>query len=326
MRPMQVFWGLVIILIGLIFLGVNFGWWDGIAWERIWQLWPLILIALGLRSIIRNDFGFLFALIVLLAVGALAITTLPVEVRNSRSSSSFMRHWGFGESQKLSGEKQQFTQSLAVTATDKIEIDLNGRYEVTITGNDSSTVSVDLNGPKEITQELTLEKSGNTVRLQGKNSGFRFGLILNDEDVVTGTITLPKVMAAQLKLSGLSNVTIRDYQGALEIDASGASQVTSENSTIMNPDIDLSGAGKISLDNCQGNGRIELSGAGKITANSCTLGTLTVRTSGAGEVDIKAGTVTDLDAEVSGAGRIKVPKPSGKIEQDTSGAGNVSFY
>lgn len=49
------FWGVVLIAVGVFWLFGNFGWfsWDWLA--TLWQLWPLILIVLGLNYLLRDN-------------------------------------------------------------------------------------------------------------------------------------------------------------------------------------------------------------------------------------------------------------------------------
>lgn len=63
----RVFFGIILVLIGLYFLAKNFGW---ISFEiNIWQLWPLIIILIGLSMMsIRSWVGGLIAGLVILGV------------------------------------------------------------------------------------------------------------------------------------------------------------------------------------------------------------------------------------------------------------------
>jgi lia operon protein LiaF len=48
----SLFWGLIIILIGVLFLINNMGWGDIDIWELIGKFWPVILIYIGVKNII----------------------------------------------------------------------------------------------------------------------------------------------------------------------------------------------------------------------------------------------------------------------------------
>ena len=46
-----IFWGVIIILLGLLFLSRNLGWTDLNIWDIATTYWPLILIYIGGRNI-----------------------------------------------------------------------------------------------------------------------------------------------------------------------------------------------------------------------------------------------------------------------------------
>lgn len=74
--PARLFWGVFAILIGILALGDNFGFLD-VKWANLWQLWPLIIISIGLsllsfRSIVGKIVSFLMV-IVSLAIVAWAL-------------------------------------------------------------------------------------------------------------------------------------------------------------------------------------------------------------------------------------------------------------
>ena len=48
-------WPIVLILVGGMFLLNNLGLIDSITWDSIWQLWPLIFVAIGLDSLLRRN-------------------------------------------------------------------------------------------------------------------------------------------------------------------------------------------------------------------------------------------------------------------------------
>lgn len=47
-----IFWGILIILLGLLFLSRNLGWTDLNIWEIATKYWPLILVYIGARNIV----------------------------------------------------------------------------------------------------------------------------------------------------------------------------------------------------------------------------------------------------------------------------------
>lgn len=51
----KIFWGLLIIFVGVCLLMVNFGLMSSESFEQIWRLWPVVLIALGLSIMARGS-------------------------------------------------------------------------------------------------------------------------------------------------------------------------------------------------------------------------------------------------------------------------------
>jgi hypothetical protein len=54
MRLGRLLWGLIVIFIGVIFLLINFGYLNSSVWANVWQLWPLILVVIGLSILGRS--------------------------------------------------------------------------------------------------------------------------------------------------------------------------------------------------------------------------------------------------------------------------------
>lgn len=86
---MRWFWGTVLIVIGLIYLGLNFGWWNAETIASLWQLWPLLIILFGLSLIVRHwALGWLIILLAFITSGvfvyyaSLSITSPEIESSN----------------------------------------------------------------------------------------------------------------------------------------------------------------------------------------------------------------------------------------------------
>jgi len=47
-------WGLLIVLVGFVFIGINFGLIDSSIWNEIWRFWPVIIIIVGLSVVGRG--------------------------------------------------------------------------------------------------------------------------------------------------------------------------------------------------------------------------------------------------------------------------------
>ncbi len=339
MKSLNLLYGLILLVIGLILLGINLGWWSPMVWDQLWHFWPVLLILIGLRLVIKSNFvfGFLGLILILLllwgsSVGQFAgLRTnkgigLPHQANKDQHSDRPRDRSMPRLFEPRSKETSQFKSSVSVTDLQKLTLDLGGLYQFDVVGQDGvTTVTADFSGPKELVDRLSLVPSGTDLVLKSENSPDRdFSFHFVDERA-TGTITIPKQLALDLKLSGAAKGTVKDHSATVSTDISGAGSIDFTSSTTTNPTLKLSGAGKISLDNCQGDGQVEISGAGKVSANSCSLTRLRVKTSGASDLDIKAGTIVDLEATASGASKIHLPKPSGKITEDSSGASKIEY-
>ena len=68
MTARRAIWGAVVIFLGLVLLAANFGWVDWGFVLSLWQLWPLILILIGLGLLFRDSHRTLGAVLMLVVV------------------------------------------------------------------------------------------------------------------------------------------------------------------------------------------------------------------------------------------------------------------
>jgi len=80
MDSMKLFWGLLILGLGGVFLCINQGIISSSIWGIIVLLWPVILLAIGLSLLIKNEKLASFA-ILLLVLGA--TTFIVIEYKNN---------------------------------------------------------------------------------------------------------------------------------------------------------------------------------------------------------------------------------------------------
>lgn len=73
-NPMNLFWGLVLIGIGVLLLGSELNWWMVNLEKIVVYLLPLILIITGVRFVIDNDYLFIIiAILVIVLFGCLIV-------------------------------------------------------------------------------------------------------------------------------------------------------------------------------------------------------------------------------------------------------------
>lgn len=201
-------------------------------------------------------------------------------------------------------------------------IDLGGNYNIDVQGADVTAVQANLKGPESVINGITLERRGGEIVLTDSRQFGFFGASFRE---VTGTITVPRSTRLELEVSGVNKTDITNHTGEINVNASGSANLTFSNSTAVDPTVILSGASNLTLDQCRGEGRIEASGASKVVAQSCELSELTAEVSGASDITIQSGSITDFTGEASGASHIRLPRPSGTIKQNDSGASDITF-
>lgn len=75
MNVSKLFWGVAILLLGVIFLGVNIGLLPAGIWETLWQFWPLLLVFWGIAILFsRGEKGGWFIAIISILIIALVGT------------------------------------------------------------------------------------------------------------------------------------------------------------------------------------------------------------------------------------------------------------
>lgn len=80
---MRWFWGLIIVLIGILILGNNLHWWNNAQWQNLWYFWPVLLILFGAGLIVKRwRFGWIINIICLIVavffIYALILAPKPV--------------------------------------------------------------------------------------------------------------------------------------------------------------------------------------------------------------------------------------------------------
>ncbi|MBL7138011.1 MAG: hypothetical protein ISS17_04485 [Bacteroidales bacterium] len=110
MKFRNLFWALILIAIGLIFLFSNFGWLD-FHWVSIWRLWPLILIFWGISILPIKDVVKFILVIAFLALSFIFFN----QITEPRWSFSFHDHdWSWSDEWDEDDSPRTFTYSTQV--------------------------------------------------------------------------------------------------------------------------------------------------------------------------------------------------------------------
>lgn len=305
MKTFSFFWGFLLALVGLVFLGVNLNWISPSIWITLGQFWPVLIILLGLFLIIRSA-------LVILVIAIVATLALGILIdRGVIDQKSVSIPWLTDQIEETS----TFSKTIATGAETMVDLELSGSTNVTVTGTDSNEVAVKLEGPKSQVERYELVQQGNTVRLSRRTTGNWTFDWWNDR--ITGTITVPKSLAIELDVTGASEVTLVGYAGTLTADVSGASQFTTKSMTLVKPDLKFSGASTGKFEKVTGNLDIEVSGASRVTLRETDIESLSVDVSGASKLAIDKGSVVSLSGDISGASNLRLPSPKSNTAKAT---------
>lgn len=96
MKFERVFWGLLIILTGVLILGSNLGWWNSNIWLSIIKFWPVIFILIGVRLIFGEEspIPILVLLIATLGIGVYLVNYEKTQTKgiSSENFSTVLNH------------------------------------------------------------------------------------------------------------------------------------------------------------------------------------------------------------------------------------------
>lgn len=102
MKADKIFWGIVFIFIGTVFLLENFGIID-FSWSHVWRFWPLLLIITGV-NIVFKDSKSRTGLIIIVAITTLALAFLAYKGLNN-SPQEEKAHWDWSYSDDEENEE-----------------------------------------------------------------------------------------------------------------------------------------------------------------------------------------------------------------------------
>jgi hypothetical protein len=224
-----------------------------------------------------------------------------------------------------------------------------------------SPQKVELEGKKDILQEVETEVEGSKLVIGREGNGWGDWKWNDDDDKIIVYITVPNIEGVSVSGSGdvigQTKITGDDFDFnvsgsgslSLDVDASGDLKANVSGSGDIDLkgkckefDSDVSGSGKVVLAmnvsgtadfNVSGSGKIQasgstdevkttISGSGKVLAADLTANRCEVRISGSGDVEVNV--KNELDATISGSGTVSYKGNPSKVNSHASGSGKVS--
>ena len=307
-RYRSIFWPLVLIAAGVLWLLGNFNIISNANLFALARLWPLLLIAIGL-DILFGRRPLISALLAILTVGALvgAVIFAP-QLGLARADGV----WFFNRlpGPAVVGSGQVVEETRAVQDFHAVRFAAFGELVIRPGARESLVITADDNLLPYIETEVrngTLEIRVNAATLNSANP-IRYTLTVKSID--------------ELIHSGAGNVDATGLTGAdFDVRLTGAGNLTlTELALTGQLDSRLSGAGNLSVAGTAARQDVSLSGFGEYRAGDLKTEITTIKLSGAGSGIVWA--TADLEATVSGAGSVRYyGNPT--VDQHVSGLGNI---
>ncbi|MGH2582827.1 MAG: GIN domain-containing protein [Anaerolineales bacterium] len=309
------FFPLALISFGLIMLLVNLG---TIPSANLWaltQVWPFVLIGLGLGLIMRNYWewaGLLISLLVVVGV-ALAILFAP---QLGWDSPDFGRWgWGrhsFGGAVRGSGMLEQETRTVGTFDSVSIE------FPAAVTIVQGETISLQIEAEDNLLPQLITEVRGDTLRIYNSERNWRSRV--NPTETVSIQITTPDLGAVSFEAAG--SLTLENTNAdELRISLNGAGQIHLIDVEIGNLSLSLDGAGDVLASGIVESLRLDIDGLASFHGNELTTDQADVEINGAGSAELHV--FSHLSVEINGTGSVTYFGDP-KVVQQINGLGSVT--
>jgi Putative auto-transporter adhesin, head GIN domain len=194
-------------------------------------------------------------------------------------------------------------------------VKLSGVGTVYITQGDVNYMQVEME--ENLLEYFIIGVQGNTLTIRLKDD-----TNLRPTKPVNFHVAMPEVK--QLSVSGAGKIQGKDLISSkdmkLRISGAGKIGLDVETESISS---NISGAGKLSLKGKTGRHTADISGAGKIDAGGMETVSSKIDVSGAGKAVVRA--TDQLDASISGAGKITCKGKPAQVNKNISGAGKINI-
>ena len=295
-----IFWGLLLVAFGLLWLGRSFGLFH-FSWYNVCKLWPLLIIWLGIsllpiERLWKNVYSFIILALAIALIFLLPATSCCRHFWNGDFGYEIKRKFKDIECNINDCSNNELIQK-EIRISEKIKgVIIEGPWKVTIVQDDSNnSASIEYNLPEsKITTEL---RPNGYLHLRAYFAGNHRHKTLN----------------ATINAAVLEKIT-----------ASGAADIKTEGQFPSQCDISLSGASQLDGFSCEGErANISVSGASKLKNFTFKGNRADVNISGASKIDFLNLNVQRFKADASGASKIN---GAGNVaETSLSGSGSSHF-
>jgi hypothetical protein len=320
MRTRSIFWPLVLIAVGVIWILAQIGIVPSAnLWALIYVI-PFALMGLGVGLILGSRWIWTRQIVSVLVVGGAVLAvvfaaplrwTTPPNWGCAWTESPFVSCYGVGGSVRGSGVIVSETRD--VPAFDGVSID----YPAVVTIRPGDTPSVTVEADDNLLPQLTTRVVDGTLHIE--SSGIEWSRRVTPSREVRINLTVKDLgridlsSAGSVKVEGLNSV-------ALKISVSGAGSMALSHLTVQSLTLDLSGAGSVTADGTAQSITLDVSGLGSFNGGALEAQNATVDISGLGGANLWV--KLHLTANISGTGSVSY-YGSPQVNKDVSGLGSV---
>lgn len=318
MKDRSLFWPFVFIATGFLWLMINMG---KLPEENLWaltQIWPYLLMALGVGLIFRSFWrpaGMIFSC--LIVVGAvLAILYAPQFGWNTPQSWG-VSHINFGSDfgGGVPGSGVIKTVERELESFSKIDV----HYPAVITIKQGETDSITLKSDDNLLSQITTKVEAGELVIDNKER--LWSQRVDPSDRLLITITVKNLSEVDFPSAG--EVSIEGIQSeSLKLFISGAGSISMTEVDLGLLEVHLSGAGSINVTGIAESLDLGISGAGSFNGSHLKVDRADVNISGVGSAEIWV--ADELTVNLSGIGSVNYFGSPATVQKSVSGLGKVN--
>lgn len=315
MKNRSIFWPLVLIATGVIWLLVSMGQIPSANLWAVTHILPFILIALGLGIILRAywEYAGMFVSLLVIAGAVMAIMYAP------------QFGWDNGPDWVVWNTGPEFSGGVKGSGILKAETrevsDFNAisiGYPADVTIKQGDKVSVSIEAENNLLPQLTTEVRGDTLHLE--NNERNWNQRVNPTQPVKLTITVIGLKEVSFPTAGKISIDGLEAN-SLRVSVSGAGDISLNDVKLGTLELVISGAGNIFAKGEADEMRMRISGLGDFNGGSLKTQSADVTISGAGNATVRV--ESNLEARISGAGSISYYGDPNTINKNISGVGSI---